>query len=68
MQLFAKDEFVFVASDELVTSMSYEFISKLRPDNWTKLESDWLVKTKQTIREAEKLSIKCFQLVRIIPK
>jgi hypothetical protein len=62
-QLFAKDEFVFVASDELVMSMSYEFISKLRPDNWTKLESDWLVKTKQTIREAEKFSIKCFQLV-----
>jgi hypothetical protein len=34
-QLFAEDEFVFVASDELIMSMSYEFIIKLRPDKWT---------------------------------
>ena len=54
-QLFAEDEFVFVASVELVMSMScYEFILNLIPDNWTKLEPKWLVKTKQTIREAEK--------------
>ena len=62
-KIFMEDEYVFVASNELVMSMTYEFISKLKLDKWTKLESDWLVKAKQTIRDVEKSSIKCFQLV-----
>ena len=67
-KIFQKDEYVFVASDELVMSMTYEFVSKLKLDKWTKLESDWLLKATKIIRDAEKSSIECFQLVQIIPK
>ena len=50
-KIFQKDEYVFVASDELVMSMTYEFINKLKLDKWTKLESDWLLKATKIINK-----------------
>jgi hypothetical protein len=46
--------------------MDYDFIDNMRYNSWTKLEPKWITNVKKNVEEAEKFSIKCFQLVWIL--
>jgi hypothetical protein len=57
--IFRSKKFIYVASDDLVKSMRYEFVDGLEVGQLKKLESEWRTKVRQTLKSAEKLTIRC---------
>ncbi len=51
--MFKEDTFSFTPIDDLVLSMPFEFIRKLKVGIWTNIERDWLMRLHKHLTQAE---------------
>jgi hypothetical protein len=56
-KLFKNDKYSFCPSDDLVKSISFEFIRTLKKDQYTQLPNKWLKNVSQILKKAEVNSI-----------
>jgi hypothetical protein len=64
--MFKEDTFSFTPIDDLVLSMPFEFIRKLKVGIWTNIERNWLKRLNKHLTQAENNSIKQVRLIRKI--
>ena len=64
--LFKEDTFSFTPIDDLVLSMPFEFIHKLKIGIWTNIEIYWLKRLQKHLTQAENNSIKQVRFIRKI--
>jgi len=62
--IFRSDVYEFEAISDLVLSMPYKFVNRLKEDVWTPLDKTWLKRLEHHLKECEKTSIKQIRLVR----
>ena len=65
-KLIKSDKYVFHAIDDLIKSMSFEFINNLKPDHFTALPSKWLKNVNIILRKAEVNSIAQMKFYRLL--
>jgi hypothetical protein len=65
-KLFKYDIFTFMASDDLMRSMPFSSVDRLKQNVWTTLDKVLMKKLKSTLHQAEKNTIKQILLHRII--
>ena len=56
--MFREDTFTFPPIDELVTSMPFEFISKLKVGTWTRVDQSWIMRLHKFLTQADNYAIK----------
>ena len=56
----------FSPSNELIETLDYDFVKKLKSGTWNKFPRDWLLNIKKKIQTAMENSIKSIKLVRIL--
>ena len=64
--MFREDTFTFPPIDELVMSMPFEFISKLKVGTWTRVDQSWLRRLHTFLTQADNHAIKQIRFVRRI--
>jgi hypothetical protein len=64
--MFKEDTFNFTPIDDLVLSMPFEFIRKLKVGIWTNIERNWLKRLHKHLTQAENNSIKQVRFIRKI--
>ena len=65
-KLFKGDNYTFYADDDLIKSMPFEFICKLKSDKFTSLPNKWLKNVKSILKKAEVNLIKQMKLFRLL--
>ena len=61
-QLFKGRHHFFCPINDLILSMPFDFINKLKNGEWTKIDPNWLKKLREHLTTAEKNSIKQIRL------
>ena len=62
--IFRGEVYEFEAISDLVLSMPYKFVNRLKEDVWTPLDKTWLKRLENHLKDCEKTSIKQIRLVR----
>ncbi|MEY3178967.1 MAG: hypothetical protein RJB42_1208, partial [Bacteroidota bacterium] len=65
-QLFKGRRHFFCPINDLILSMPFDFINKLKNGEWTKVDPNWLKKLREHLTTAEKNSIKQMRFIRKI--
>jgi len=64
--MFREETFTFPPIDELVMSMPFVFISKLKVGTWTRVDPNWLTRLHKFLTQADNHAIKQIRFVRRI--
>ena len=64
--MLREETFTFPPIDELVMSMPFEFISKLKVGTWTRVDPNWLTRLHKFLTQADNHAIKQIRFVRRI--
>ena len=64
--MFREDTFTFPPIDDLVMSMPFEFISKLKVGTWTCVDPSWMRRLHKFLSHADNHAIKQIRFVRRI--
>ena len=63
---FKESYYSFCPINKIILSMPFEFINKLKFDEWTKIDPIWLKKLHEHLKNADKNAIKQVQFIRQI--
>jgi len=66
--IFKNEEFDLCPTNDLIKSMSFDFVNGLEADKWTILYKKWLKDVNKTLEQAQSHSVKDVELVRTIMK
>ncbi len=66
--MFGEETFTFPPIDELVMSMPFEFISKLKVGTWTRVDPSWMRRLHKFLSHADNHAIKQIRFARRINK
>jgi hypothetical protein len=66
--IFKNEDFDFCPTNDLIKSMSFDFVNGLVDGEWTILDIKWLKDVKKTLKQAQSHSVKDVELVRTVMK